>query len=87
MGLNVVDDVKLQAALSGVVDGALRGLVSQVLPVVTSLVDATVNRLQESLGEVMADLTAERQETVNDLHGLLDRLNGASVSLALSGRK
>lgn len=82
MGINVVDDAKLQQALTGVTDAAVKGLATQVLPVVGALVDAAITRLQASLGDALADVTVERQELVNDVHGILDRLNGTTVRVA-----
>lgn len=83
--MNVIDDAKLQAALTGVTDNALRGLVEQVLPVITALVDRTVKTVvdtsEQIVGDALADLTAERQQTMYDLHALLDRLDGVTIKL------
>ena len=83
--MNVIDDQKLQSALTGVTDSVVKGLVTQVLPVITALVDSTVKKLCDELetvvGDALADLTAEREETVGDLHGLLDRLDGLTIQL------
>lgn len=89
--MNVIDDQKLQSALTGVTDSAVRGLTTQVLPVLGALVDSAVEKLSRELelvvGDTLADLTAERTETVNDLHDLLTRLNGAAVHLTIPERK
>lgn len=89
--MNVVDDQKLQLALTGVTDSALRGVTSQVLPVLTALVDRSVatlcSELETVVGSALADLTAERTETVGDLHQLLDRLNGTTLTLNIPSRK
>jgi len=89
--MNVIDDAKLQAAAQGVTDHALQGVTTQILPVLTSLVDATVSKLclelETVVGDTLKDLTFERQETINDLHGLLDRLEGLSLTIHIPARK
>lgn len=88
--MNVIDDVKLQGALTGVTDSVLRGVTTQILPVLVALVDSSVEKLSRELelvvGDTLADLTAERTETVNDIHQLLDRLSGATITLNIPPR-
>ena len=89
MGINVVDDTKLQAALSGVTDEAAKQLATQVLPVAAALIDAAVTKLCTELetvtGATLADITAERQELVNDIHGILDRISATPLGGLLVG--
>ena len=59
------------------------------LPQLEKFVDAQLAKLQDTLatvvGGTLADITAERTETINQLgdvlHGVLDRLNGTAVVL------
>lgn len=89
--MNVIDDAKLQAALTGVTDSVVRGVTTQILPVLAALVDSTTEKLSRELelvvGDALAALTAERTETVNDVHEILDRLSGATVTLSIPQRK
>ena len=59
------------------------------LPQLEKFVDAQLAKLQDTLtavvGGTLADITAERTETINQLaevlHGVLDRVNGTAVVL------
>ena len=59
------------------------------LPQLEKFVDAQLAKLQDTLttvvGGTLADITAERTETINQLaevlHGVLDRANGTAVVL------
>ena len=59
------------------------------LPQLEKFVDAQLAKLQATLtavvGGTLADITAERTETINQLadvlHGVLDRVNGTAVVL------
>ena len=59
------------------------------LPALETFVDAQLAKLQNTLttvvGATLADITAERTETINQLadvlHGVLDRVNGTAVVL------
>ena len=62
---------------------AVAGLPAEIQPVAQGLADTLIAALNQALGEALADLTAERTETVNDLHGLLDRLNGAKFVITV----
>ena len=89
--MNVIDDQKLQTALSGVTDRVLKGLTEQILPVITTLVDSSIEKLSRELetvvGDALADLTAEREETIGDFHGLLTRLDGMTLQLHIPAQK
>lgn len=79
--MNVIDDTKLQSALTGVSDELTKNVATQVLPVLGAFVDAAVTKLcaeaETVTGATLADLTAERTEALNQLdemvHGWLDR--------------
>lgn len=83
--MNVLDDAKLQAALTGVTDSAAKALATQVLPVAAAFVQAAVERLcteaETVIGASLADLTAERKEIVIDVHAILDRLDGITLTI------
>ena len=63
--------------------------VVSALPQLEKFVDAQLAKLQDTLttvvGGTLADITAERTETINQLsdalHGVLDRVNGTAVVL------
>jgi hypothetical protein len=54
-------------------------------PILQGLANTLVAAFQQALGESLAALTAERTEAIDQaadrLHELLDRLNGAAVTL------
>jgi hypothetical protein len=65
-------------------------LVAQ-FPGIEAFVDAQLAKLQTTLeqvvGDTLADLTAERTQAISQLgdvlHGVLDRLNGATLTLSV----
>jgi len=65
-------------------------LVAQ-FPGLETFVDAQLGKLQNTLeqvvGDTLKDLTAERTEAINQLgealHGVIDRLNGATLTLSV----
>lgn len=83
--MNVIDDTKLQTAAVAVTDNAAKQIVTQILPVAGALIDAAVTKLCDEatlvVGSALADITAERKELVNDIHGLLDRINGTGIAI------
>jgi hypothetical protein len=89
--VNVIDDQKLQSALTGVTDSVVKNLVTQVLPVIAALVDSAVAKLCDEaelvVGSAIAAFTAERAEAIMQLesavHGVLDRL---SLSCSITPR-
>lgn len=89
--MNVIDDKQLQSALTGVTDAATQSLLTQVLPVVSALVDSAVTKLctevETTISEALADLTAERQEFILDVNTLLGRLDGMTITLNLSKKE
>ena len=65
--------------------------VVSAIPALETFVDAQLAKLQATLttvvGDTLADITAERTEAINQLgdvlHGVLDRINGATLTLSV----
>lgn len=64
---------------------AVAALPAEIQPMAQGLADTLIAALNQALGETLADVTAERTETINQLaevlHGVLDRANGTAVVL------
>lgn len=64
---------------------AVAALPAEIQPMAQGLADTLIAALNQALGETLADVTAERTETINQLgdvlHGVLDRVNGTAVVL------
>lgn len=63
--------------------------VVSAIPALETFIDAQLAKLQATLeqvvGDALKDLTAERTEAINQLgdvlHGVIDRLNGATLTV------
>lgn len=62
-------------------EGFIAGELQKLQQTLQSVVITSVAAAQEALGETLSDLTAERTETISDLHNLLSRLDGMTISL------
>jgi hypothetical protein len=80
---------KAEQAGLAIENQTVRDLTTQVLPVLketaTAVISGAMSTLQETVGGSLKDLTFERTELVNDIHGILDRLNGTRVLLTAGG--
>lgn len=87
--MNLIDFTKAERAANAIADNASREVVQEIIPVlqasVTAIIDGAQNRLDASLGNALGAITAERMQAVNDVHGVLDRLNGTKLLLVPGG--
>lgn len=89
MGINVIDWTQAKAAVAAMEDGAAKEIATNLLPVaqaaIQTLSDHIQDRLDATLGNALSDITAERTEAVKqvfaELHGALDRIGGAALTL------
>lgn len=85
MSINVIDWKQATAAVSEMEDSATKKLLTQILPVaqaaMQTLSDHVQDRVDATVGNALGAVTAERQQFINDVHELLDRLNGTKVNL------
>lgn len=79
-----MDPLGLQKA-SAAIQAAALAAESRTAKDAGALLVAATGALNELVGGALADLTAERTELVNDIHGLLDRLNGAKIVIIEGG--
>jgi hypothetical protein len=80
---------KAQKAAEEITDHATREIATGLIPVAQAATEAIVNHAQDrfdaALGNAITAADAERTEIVNDLHALLDRLNGTELRLTEGG--
>ena len=82
------DLLNLDPALSANIQAKLKAF---NIPALETFVDTQLAKLQATLeqvvGDSLADLTVERTQAINQLgdvlHGVLDRLNGATLTLSV----
>ena len=89
MGFNLIDFSKAEAAANQITDTATRQIATQLVPVIQASAEAVIghaqDRLDASLGNALATVTAERMQIFDQAHGLLDRLNGAKLLFVEGG--
>ena len=85
-------DVESQATLDEVVDRAKRNLDASVAPVIdrlqavgAALIDRITSEIAPILHGLQVSLADTEGKAVADLHGLLDRLNGAKLMFIAGG--
>ena len=87
--MNLIDFTKAENAALAITDAASREVVQEIIPVLQAAVTAIVNgaqdRIDASVGNALAAATAEREQIVNDVHALLDRINGTKLLLTQGG--
>ncbi|HWE51387.1 MAG TPA: hypothetical protein VG273_16465 [Bryobacteraceae bacterium] len=87
--LNVIDYSAAQKALENVENQTVKDIGTQLLPALQAVLNATLAgataTIEETVGGALRDLTAERMEVVDQVHGILDRLNGTHLAFTAGG--
>ncbi len=54
---------------------------AKIQATIKDTVAEALTTIQATVGASLADVTAERTEAVNDIHGIIDRLSGMSLQI------
>jgi len=87
--MNVIDFKQAQQAAGNIESQTVKDVTTQVIPVAAAALNELLAKgsqtIEETVGGALNDLTSERQQFVNDVHGVLDRLNGTKLVMTDGG--
>lgn len=86
MGLDVIDEKKLQAAADAVLAAFLDRVVKEVIPNLSAVVDGAIDRLEKvaaiEIENVVAGAHQTAEEFAKDVAGLINSLDGWTLEIA-----